>query len=280
MPETLSLTCDGPVAHVELCRPDELNTMTFAFWQDMVDIFFEIDNVPEVRCVVLSGQGKQFTAGLDLIGFASFFAEASQGEPARVREQLRRTVLEMQESFNVIERCRVPVIAVVHGACIGGGIDLITACDMRVCSGDTFFRVQEINVAITADVGTLQRLPRLIPDGVARELCYTGRKLFAEEARAVGLVNAVLDDREAALGWAFDTARDIASKSPVAIAGTKEIMNHARDHSVADGLHYVAAWQSGMLFSSDLMEQMTARQERRDADFPDLLPPRGVVRRR
>ncbi len=280
MPETLSLTHDGHVAHVELCRPDELNTMTFAFWQDMVDVFSEIDNTPGVRCVVLSGQGKHFTAGLDLIGFASFFAEAGQGEPARVRERLRRTVLELQESFNAVERCRVPVIAVVHGACIGGGVDLVTACDMRVCSADAYFRVQEINVAITADVGTLQRLPRLIPDGVARELCYTGRKMFAEEARSVGLVNSVLEDREAALTWAFETARDIASKSPVAVAGTKEIMNHARDHSVADGLRYVAAWQSGMLFSSDLMEQMAARQARRDAEFEDLLPPKGLVRRK
>jgi enoyl-CoA hydratase len=279
MPETLSLSYDGKVAHVELCRPDELNTMTFGFWQEMVDVFNEIDAAPEVRCVVLSAQGKHFTAGLDLIGFAGFMAEIGQGEPARAREQLRRTVLEMQESFNVVERCRVPVIAVTHGACIGGGVDLITACDMRVCSADTFFRVQEVNVAITADVGTLQRLPRLIPDGLARELCYTGRKLHAEEALAAGLVNTVREDREAALAWAFESARDIASKSPVAIAGIKEVMNHARDHSVADGLRYVAAWQSGMLFSADLMEQMAARQQRRDAEFADLLPPRGIVSR-
>ena len=279
MPQTLSLTHDGPVAHIELCRPDEMNTMNLAFWQEVVEIFGEIDRTPSARCVVLSAQGKHFTAGLDLGEFATFVADVNQGDPGRVRERIRRTVVEMQQSFNVIEECRVPVIAAIQGACIGGGVDMTSACDLRTCTANAFFRIQEINVGMTPDVGTLQRLPYLIPDGLARELAYTGRKMFADEALAAGLVNRVFEGPEPMMSWAMETARAIASKSPLAVVGTKEMLNYGRDHSVQDGLRHVATWQAGMLVSADLMEHMMARQQRRDPDFEDLLPPRGFVRR-
>lgn len=268
---TLQLTVTDHVAEVQLCRPDALNTMNKAFWDEIIEVFAAIDADPRVRCVVLTSTGRHFTAGIDLNDFGQIMMEASQGEAGRVRERLRRMVLGMQESFNAVERCRVPVIAAVQGGCIGGGVDLVTACDFRYCAADAFFRIQEINIGITADVGTLQRLPKVIADGLARELAYTGRKLLADEALSCGLVNRVFDGAESLRAGALETAAAIAQRSPLAIVGTKEVLLHARDHSVADGLRYVAAWQAGMLLNADVTEQMMANLERRPAAFDDLL---------
>ena len=196
---TISLEVKDHIAHVVLDRGKALNTMVLAFWQDMVDVFKQLDDMPEARVVVLSSTGKHFTAGLDLNAFASFAGDMMQGDPGRAREQLRRTVLEMQETFNVIDNCRLPVLAAVQGGCIGGGVDLISACDMRYCTQDAWFCIQEINIGMTADVGTLQRLPHIIPSGMMRELAYTGRRLKADRAREIGLVNAVYADQQAML---------------------------------------------------------------------------------
>src|SRR5262249_4803919 len=188
----------------------------------------------------------------------------------RNREAFRRMVLAMQESFSVIERARIPVIAAIQGGCIGGGVDMVTACDMRFCTADAFFCVKEIAIGITADVGTLQRLPRLIPDGLARELAYTGRTLPAEAARAAGLVNEVYPDHASMLEAVAALARSIAGHSPLAMAGTKEMLNYGRDHSVADGLNYVATWNAAMLMGDDMAEAMRAGRAKRPPRFADL----------
>lgn len=269
--ETLDLTVEDHVAHLRLNRPKALNTMTLPFWRDMVAAFDEIDESAEARAVVISSTGRHFTAGLDLGVFETLSDD--RGDVGRRGERLRRTVLDMQESFSVIDRCRVPVIAAIQGACIGGGVDLISACDIRLCAADAFFCIQEINIGMTADVGTLQRLPYLIPSGLVRELAYTGRRLAAEEARAAGLVNAVFDNHDALIDGALALAKTIAEKSPLAIVGTKEMLNYARDHTVADGLNHIATWQAGMFQTDDLARQLAANKAKTPAAFDDLLPP-------
>ncbi|HUN52462.1 MAG TPA: crotonase/enoyl-CoA hydratase family protein [Candidatus Sulfotelmatobacter sp.] len=267
------------VAHIKFNRPDKLNTMVPAFWTEMIEVFAAIAATPAVRAVVISSTGRHFTAGMDLAVFDGLGTAASS-DRARVSEQLRRSVLETQESFNVIEACRVPVLAAVQGGCIGGGVDLISACDMRYCTADAFFCIQEINIGMVADVGTLQRLPHLMPAGLVRELAYSGRRLPAAEAKSSGLVNAVHADQASMLEAVLGIARDIAAKSPLAVHGTKEVLKYTRDHSVADGLDYIAVWNAGMLLSEDMAEQMRANQEKRPAKFADLLPSKRLTRRR
>lgn len=268
--ETLKVEIVDKVAYVALNRPKAMNTMTRTFWRETREAFAALDNNPDVRAVVLSSTGKHFTAGMDLSVFSSLQPQ-SDADGASQRELLRRMVFEFQESFSPIERLRVPVLAAIQGGCIGGGVDMISATDMRYCTKDAFFTIMEINIGLMADVGTLQRLPHLIPSGLMRELAYTGRRLGAEEAKAVGLVNKVYDTHDEMLADVTKIATEIASKAPLAVAGTKEMLNYARDHTVEDGLRYVATWQAGMLSSSDLMEAMRANQEKRAASFNDLL---------
>jgi enoyl-CoA hydratase len=267
---TMSLTHDGAVAHVQLSRAAQFNTMVPAFWTEMIDVFKAIDAHAGTRAVVLSSTGKHFTAGLDLVA-ALGSLQVDEPDPARVREKLRRKILAMQETFSVIDRCRVPVIAVIQGGCIGGGVDLATACDLRVGTRDCFFSVQEINVGIVADVGTLQRLPTLLPQGLVRELAYTGRRFLAAEAERYGLLNRVLDSHEAALEAGMALAREIAGKSPLAITGIKQVLNHGRGRTVEDGLDHVATWNAGMLIGHDLDEAVRATLEKRAAAFADLV---------
>ena len=265
---TLAVTVADHIARVELNRPQAFNAMNRAFWGEIRECFRALDDDPAVRVVILSSTGKHFTAGLDLKEFGG--VAATEGDPGRNREAFRRMVLAMQESFSVIERTRVPVIAAIQGGCIGGGVDMVTACDMRFCSADAFFCVKEIAIGITADVGTLQRLPRLIPDGLARELAYTGRNLPAAAARAAGLVNEVYPDQASLLEGVAAIGRSIAGHSPLAMAGTKEMLNYGRDHSVADGLNYVATWNAAMLVGEDMAEAMRAGREKRPPRFADL----------
>jgi enoyl-CoA hydratase len=193
-------------------------------------------------------------------------------EMGRVRARLRQTALMLQESFTAFERVRMPVLVAIQGGCIGGAVDMVTAADMRYATADAFFVIQEINIGMTADVGTLQRLPKIIPDGVAREMAYTGRRLSAQRALEVGLINEIFPAHEELVAGVLDIAREIASKSPLAIWGTKEMLLYSRDHSVADGLNHIATWQTGMFQPSDMVETFTAKAEGRDPVFPDLLP--------
>ena len=268
--ETLDVALDGSIATVTLNRPEKLNAMNGTMFREIGEAFRYIDTQTNARAVVLAGNGKHFTAGLDLKESGAVLG-VHEGDPARVREKLRRHILHLQDCFTALEECRAPVIAAIHGACLGGGIDLVSACDIRVCTNDTWFSIQEINVAIVADVGTLQRAPYLLPNGVLRELALTGRKFMADEASKYGFVNAVTDDRNAALAKAKEVASEIASKSPLAVAGTKAILNHSRDHSIKDGLDYVATWNSGQLLGEDLMKAATAALTRETVSFSDLL---------
>jgi enoyl-CoA hydratase len=272
---TMKLSVNNAVARLTLNRSAEFNTMNRAFWGDMINAFAAIENDERVRVVVLDAEGKHYSAGLDLNEFGDL--AISDDEPARRAEQLRRMILTMQETFSVIDRCRVPVLAAIQGGCIGGGIDMISACDMRYCSADAFFTIQEINIGITADVGTLQRLPHILPQGLVRELAYTGRRMGAEEAFQRGLVNQVYPDHETLLAGVEELAQEIARKSPLAMTGTKEILNYARDHSIAEGLNYVATWNAAMLSRADLAEAFTSKAEKRQADYQDLLPSRKLV---
>lgn len=258
------------VATITLNQPQKRNAMSRAFWTEMKQVFAAIGDDPGIRAVVIASTGPHFTAGIDLALLGDVMTVATGLEESRKRERLRRLVLEFQESFNVMEAARVPVLAAIQGGCIGGGIDMTTACDMRYCTADAFFLVKEIEVGMTADVGTLQRLPRLIPDGLARELCYTGRRMAAEEAKACGLVNAIYPDQATMLDEVTTIARRIAAHSPLAVTGTKEMLNYSRDHSIADGLNYIATWNAGMLMSEDLMKSAVAAQSKEAPVYDDL----------
>ena len=278
--KTFDFSIADHVAQIVFNRPDKANAMVLPFWQEMADVFAEIEDRPEIRAVVISATGRHFTGGLDLSAFANIAGDMLQGDRGRVGEQMRRAVAEMQESFAVIDRCRVPVLAAIQGGCVGGGVDLISACDMRYCTADAWFCIQEINIGMTADVGTLQRLPHLMPEGLVRELAYTGRRMPADEALKTGLVNRVFDSQDDMLAFVLDVARTVASKSPLAIHGTKEMLNYTRDHGVADALNYMQVWQAGMFLTGDLMEAIQAGQEKRPAKFADLLPAKKLVRKR
>jgi enoyl-CoA hydratase len=244
--------------------------MSIDFWHEMRAVFAEIDTRSDVRVAVISSSGPHFSAGMDLSVFGALRIPGEVDE-GRKRENLRRQVLWFQECFSVIERCRVPVLAAIQGGCIGGGVDLASACDMRYASADAFFVIKEIDIGMVADVGTLQRLPRLMPDGLVRELAYTGRNLRAEEARACGLVNAVFATQQELGAGVLEIARVIAAKSPLAIGGTKEILNYGRDHSIADGLTYIATWNAGMLVTNDMTEAFAATAQKRAATFDDIV---------
>ncbi len=265
--ETLNVALADGVVTVELNRPDKANAMSAQMWVDIGTAFRAIDEMPEARVAVVRGRGRNFTAGIDLGLLAGLKNEVGDDCEGRMRERLRRKILELQDALNAIERCRKPVIAAIHGACVGGGVDLITCCDMRYASTDAYFSVMEIDVGMTADVGTLQRLPKLVPDGIARELAYTGRRFDAAEAREIGLLNRLFDSAESLQRGVAEIASTIAAKSPLAIRGIKEMVVYARDHSVADSLNYVATWNAAMLLSEDLAEAMTASVEKRSARF-------------
>ena len=263
------------VAHIRLNRPEQLNSMVREFWVELPEIVRNLDARGDVRAIVLSSTGRHFCAGMDLGVFTSGDTAITPGdadEMGRVRARLRQTALMLQESFTAFEKARMPVLAAIQGGCIGGAVDMVTAADMRYASADAFFVIQEINIGMTADVGTLQRLPKIIPDGVARELAYTGRRMSAQRALEVGLVYQVFPTHEELVAGVLEIANEIASKSPLAIWGTKEMLLYSRDHSVADGLNHIATWQTGMFQPSDMAESFMAKAEGRETNFPDLLP--------
>ena len=258
----------GSIAHVQINRPEKVNAMNAAFWTEIIEIFQWIDETDAVRVVVLSGAGKHFSAGIDLMLLASVANEMGK-DVGRNARMLRRKILQMQASFNAVDQCRKPVLAAIQGYCIGGAIDLIAACDMRYAAEDAQFSIKDIDMGMAADVGILQRLPRIIGDGMLRELAYTGRMVAAQEALAIGLVNRVYSDQQALLDGVMAIANEIASKSPIAIAGTKRMISYMRDHSVDDGLEYVATWNAAMLQSSDLRLAMTAHMTKQKPEFVD-----------
>ncbi|MFC0169058.1 crotonase/enoyl-CoA hydratase family protein [Pseudoduganella danionis] len=267
--ETLSVTLEGAVAIVRLNRPDKLNAMNLAMWNDLRSAFQFLDGLPAARAIVLEGEGRGFTAGIDLQMMMGLGSQIQNDCDGRMRESLRRIILDLQDCLTSLERCRKPVLAAVHGACVGGGIDLICCADMRYCSADAWFSIKEIDIGMTADVGTLQRLPKLIGDGMARELAYTARKVDAAEAKDIRLVNRVFETPEALREGVRAIAAEIATKAPLAVRGVKEMITYARDHSVADGLNYVATWNAAMLMSADLQAAMMAGMSKTTPSFKD-----------
>jgi 2,4-dienoyl-CoA reductase (NADPH2) len=267
--ETLTVSLVDHIATITLNRPDKANAMNLAMWHEIRQAFKWVDATPEARVAILQGEGKAFTSGIDLQMMMGMGDQIQNDCEARTRENLRQVILDLQDTLTSLERCRKPVLAAIHGACIGGGIDLITCADMRYCSSDASFSIKEIDIGMTADVGTLQRLPKLIGEGMARELAYTGRKFDAAEALAMRLVNRVFDSREALQIGVRELAASIAAKSPLSIRGVKEMITYARDHSVADGLNYVATWNAAMLLSNDLQESMMANMGKRKPEFKD-----------
>ena len=270
-----TVVSDG-IATITLNRPDKLNTMTPAFWSELPRLVRQIDATGEARVVVLASTGRHFSAGMDLAVFGQGNG-ADAVEVGRLRANLRANVLHLQDTFTALEKARMPMLAAIQGGCIGGAVDMVTACDMRYASEDAFFCIQEINIGMTADVGTLQRLPKLIPEGVCRELAYTGRRMPAAEAKAVGLVNEVFSDHEALLDGVQSIAAEIASRSPLAVWGSKEMITYARDHSTADALDHIATWQAGMFQPTDMLEAFGAKAEDRPTRFDDLLPFEGGI---
>ncbi len=256
------------VAQVVIDRPEKINAMNADFWAEIIDVFRWVDDTDEVRVVVLSGTGPHFSSGIDLQLLAKVGAQLGK-DVGRNAEQLRRKILSLQASFNAVDHCRKPVIAAIQGYCLGGAIDLISACDMRYCSADARFSIKEIDMGMAADVGTLQRLPRIIGDGMMRELAYTGRTLDGAEAQAIGLVNRVYENPEALMEGVNEMARQIAEKSPLAIRGTKEMIRYMRDHRVDDGLEYIATWNAAMLQAADLRVAVAAHMARQKPDFAD-----------
>jgi enoyl-CoA hydratase/carnithine racemase len=266
----LTLTIADGIAEVELARPEKSNAMNRAMWAELRATFRYLDMLPAARVVMLTGAGTNFTAGIDLDMLMNVGAlEKSDRCPGRVRENLRLWVLDLQDVISSLEQCRKPVLAAIHGACVGGGVDLVTAADMRYCTADARFIVKEIDLGLVADVGTLQRLPKVIGDGMAREMAYTGRPVGGPEAKEIGLVNRCFDSRAAMLDGVRALARQIAAKSPLAVRGTKEMIKYTRDHSVRDSLDMMAIWNAGLLVSEDLMEAFAAVRGKRPAKFRD-----------
>ena len=263
------------VAHIVLNRPDKRNSMIHEFWDELPTIVQSIDQNSTARVIVLSSTGPHFTSGLDTSIFGS--SVESSDNPENVEKSKRQrsaklydTIKHMQKSFTCLEQCRIPVIAAIQGGAIGGGVDLVTACDLRYMTEDGFLSIYEINIGMTADVGTFPRITHLLPEGIVKELAYTGRRISAQEAKQHGLVNEIYTDHEAMLEATMGIARQIATKAPLAVYGSKKIINYSRDHSTADSLDYISLWNASMLQPDEISEAFVAAQEEREGDFVDL----------
>ena len=266
------VTIENGVANISMNRPDQLNSMIRVFWKELPDIIKEIDKNSDARVIVLSGQGKHFSAGMDLSTFVPPKKSDKEVDPARQREVFYHEVLELQDAFTALEECRMPTIASIHGACVGGAIDMVAACDMRYCSENAFFKIAEVDIGIAADVGTLQRLPSLIPLASLRGLAFTGRKFDSAEAKSLGLVNEVFTSEDILHEEVQKVAKNIASKSPLVTRVIKKQINYARDHSVRDALEFHATWNASLISGKDMQEAMTSYMNKTNGDFEDLEP--------
>lgn len=267
-------TLANHVLHVELHRPDKLNTMNHEFWAEVRSVFEMIERDEQTRVVILSGAGRMFTAGLDLMtAMESLSGDvgAHDGDVARAGLSIRRMGKAWQQSFTAMEQCGKPVIACVHNGVFGGGIEMISAADIRLCTSDAFFVMAEVNIGMAADVGGLQRFPRLLGNqSLVRELAFSGRKMGADEALKNGFVSRVCANKDQMMAAAMELATQIASKSPVATLGIKEFLNYSRDHSVAESLDYAITWNMGMLQGADMKVAGAALMQKSTPAFPNL----------
>ena len=265
-----SLSVIDHIAHLVLNRPDALNTMHRTFWRELDEVLTQLHRNADARVLLISSTGKHFSAGMALETFSG--DDLMDDTTPESRAAIYDKLMDIQSTFTQLETLRIPVIAAIQGGCIGGAVDLVTACCIRYATAEAFFCIQEINIGLVADVGTLQRLPKLIPLGVVKELAYTGRRLSAQKALGYGLVNEVFDSHGAMLAAALQCATEIAAKPPVAIWGTKQVIHYARDHSVDDALKQMG-WVQGAIWSNaHVGEAVNAMKQKRAAQFPPLAP--------
>jgi enoyl-CoA hydratase len=272
----MSYTCfdvdiEDHIAHIQLKRPEQLNSMIPAFWAEMPAIIKDISDLAKARVIVISSQGKHFCSGMDISVFAASSGEVSDRRiRAQKSEALRHYLHKLQDSVSCLDEARIPVLMAIQGGCVGGAVDLASAADCRYGTEDAFFCIQEINIGMTADVGTFPRLCHLIPQGMVRELAYTGRRLVGQRAKDIGFFNEIYESQQAMMDAVMKTAKEIAANAPLAVAGSKRMMNYARDHSIKDGLDYVALWQAGISDPLDVQESFVAKAEKREANYPGL----------
>ncbi|MDE2371189.1 MAG: enoyl-CoA hydratase/isomerase family protein [Burkholderiales bacterium] len=271
----VEIGADG-VARLELNRPERLNTMAPPFFPALRDAVQAMNDEGAVRCLVISSTGRHFSAGMALEVFAGGTMPMLDTASARSRLAFRDGLRRLMQCFDALETARFPVIAAIQGGCIGGALDLAAACDLRYCAADAFFTLQEIHIGMAADLGILQRLPKIVPPGIAREMAYTGERLDAGRALAAGLVNAVLPDAAATLAQAMTTAAAIAAKSPLAIAGSKIALNYAVDHGTADALDQMALLQSAIFDIDEMDRAIRAWKAKAPGEFAALGPLPGV----
>ena len=275
--ECFKIDIQDKIAHIILNRPEKMNSLPISFWSDLPRIINEIDHDALARVIVISSTGKHFSAGMDLSVFSD--AENARNEenpktdPGRKKGSFYRGLLKLQETFNCIDNSRIPVLMAIQGGCIGGAVDFASASDMRYCTEDAFFCIQEINIGMTADVGTFPRLPHLLPMGLVKELAFTGRRMFSNEAKDCGLVNNVFSNYDDMMKEVMQIAKEIAKKSPLAIWGSKEAINYTRGRTIEEGLNQIAMWQAGMYNPQvDMKEALGAQLEKKDPEFEDLYP--------
>ncbi len=271
MSKPFDVEIDNSIAHIRLNRPEKRNSMNEDFWNLFPKEVEELDDSGEIRALVISSTGPHFSSGIDLNMFKDdVVEEQSENELGRSRGYFIQQLKYLQNVANCLEAARFPVVAAIQGGCIGGGIDLITAADIRLCTKDAFFIIEEINVGLAADIGTLQRLPKLIPAGIAREWAMMGEKVSADRAKEVGLVSSLYDNQEGMLESAFEIAEKLASKTPLAMWVTKEVLNYSRDHSVKEGLDNVNLWNAATLHKEDVMTTMMSRMQKKKPEYKNL----------
>ena len=275
--ECFKIDIKDKIAHIILNRPEKMNSLPHSFWSDLPHIINEIDQDALARVIVISSTGKHFSAGMDLSVFGDADSaqkkEKSKRDSGRQKGSFYKNLLKLQETFNCIDNSRIPVLMAIQGGCIGGAVDFASACDMRYCTQDAFFCIQEINIGMTADVGTFPRLPYLLPIGVVKELAFTGRRLLSKEAKEIGLVNNIFSSQEEMLKEVMLIAKEISKKSPLAIWGSKEAINYTRGRTIEEGLNQIALWQSGMYNPQvDMMEALGSQIENKEPQFEDLYP--------
>jgi len=264
------------VLQVEINRPKKLNSMNADFWVEWQKVFESAADDDKVRAIVCTASGdRMFSAGIDLAQLAGELGSIMGGDDiGRKARQLRKMILRLQQPFNAVADCPKPVIGAVHGGAIGGAIDLLAACDIRYASACSWYTIKEVDIGLAADLGTLQRFPKIIGnDSLARELALSARKFDAQEALQIGFVSKVLENKEATVQAALDMAKLLAEKSPIAVQGTKVVMNYSRDHSVQDGLVHIAEWNSSQLQAADLMQSAQAammKQPLSSVEFEDI----------
>ncbi|XP_013788978.1 delta(3,5)-Delta(2,4)-dienoyl-CoA isomerase, mitochondrial-like [Limulus polyphemus] len=274
--ETLDVTSPHErILHVQMNRPDKLNAMNKVFWREILDCFREISDDTDIRVVILSGAGRMFSAGLDIGDMADLITSqvSKKSDVARRAKYLQSLIAIYQESFNALEKCQKPVIAAVHGGCIGGGVDLIAACDIRYCTQDAWFQVKEVDLGFAPDLGTLQRIPKTVGNNsMVREMIYTARKVEAGEAKGMGFVSQVFPNKEVMMSEVDKLAESIASKSPVAVQGCKVALNYSRDHTISEGLKFMQCWNMTMLQSEDVIKgsEAVAKKAEKPPHFSKL----------